>query len=149
VNVSVAVAAPRWTTSDRFLCWNLDGSRNRQFFERNLSQHGAFGRQLAAGAAALGDAQAAGTSVLRFGGTGNDYLTCVVLSPLLFETTRSRAEYGGDDSVLCHERAARSRPVVLPLPLSCSLILSLPLLPPSRTPAASRFLPFHVAEGTP
>ena len=63
------------STADNFVCWNIDASRNREFFSRNLLQAGSLGRQLAYQARALGTANAAGFSWLRFGGTGNDCLT--------------------------------------------------------------------------
>lgn len=70
--VDVVVGGRISQTFDNFVCWNMDASRNRQFFDRNLS--GAFGAQLAAQARAISDVQRGG-SILRFGGTGNDYLT--------------------------------------------------------------------------
>jgi len=76
VDVSVVVnGSPLSRTLGNFVCWNLDASRNRQFFDRNLSQASALGKQLARQARALGEAQEAGYSLLRFGGSGNDYLT--------------------------------------------------------------------------
>ena len=33
--------------SSESVCWNIDASRNREFFDRNLSQAGDLGRQLA------------------------------------------------------------------------------------------------------
>jgi len=62
-------------TGENFVCWNIDASANRGFFWRNLSTDTAYGAKLARQASALGRAQAAGSSVLRFGGSGNDYLT--------------------------------------------------------------------------
>jgi hypothetical protein len=51
-DVAVALAAgalPRWTTSPHFVCWNIDASANRGFFDRNLSAAAPdlFGAQLA------------------------------------------------------------------------------------------------------
>lgn len=46
------------------MCWNIDSSVNRQFFSRNLKD--AKLRYLA---------KNLGGGYLRFGGTGNDYLT--------------------------------------------------------------------------
>ena len=65
------------TTGPNFVCWNIDASANRGFFWRNLSaaDPGSYGAQLARQAAAIGSAQEAGYSLLRFGGSGNDYLT--------------------------------------------------------------------------
>lgn len=79
-NVKVAVGAKRHTTGPNFLCWNIDSSRNRGFFWRNLSARDpkSYGAQLARQAAELGKRQAATYSLLRFGGTGNDYLTYAV-----------------------------------------------------------------------
>ena len=59
-----------------FLCLQ-SASANRGFFWRNLSAAvvGSEGWQLARQAAAIGAAQTAGYSLLRFGGSGNDYLT--------------------------------------------------------------------------
>lgn len=67
---------PTSRTWEGFLCWNIDASRNRQFFDRNLSQApgSSPGPQLARQAAALAR-QPGGFSLLRFGGSGNDYLT--------------------------------------------------------------------------
>ena len=76
VNVGlVSSDIPHWTTGDNFVCWNIDASAGRGFFWRNLSTAAPFGAQLARQAAALGRVQEAGHSMLRFGGTGNDYLT--------------------------------------------------------------------------
>ena len=76
INITVSAAsAPRWTTGDNFICWNIDASANRGFFWRNISANGAYGAQLARQASALGQANNAGFSWLRFGGSGNDYLT--------------------------------------------------------------------------
>eukprot|EP00729_Bicosta_minor_P004946 gene4946-5264_t len=60
------------TTSDHFLCWNIDASRNRQFFDRDLDVSLPYGKQLAKQALAIG---AGGKQLLRFGGGGNDALT--------------------------------------------------------------------------
>lgn len=75
--VHITIGNQRSRTGGSFLCWNLDASENRQFFTRNLSVEvsGSFGWQLARQAAELGSRQPAGYSLLRFGGTGNDYLT--------------------------------------------------------------------------
>jgi heparanase 1 len=76
-NISVVFGALRASSSDHFVCWNIDSSRNRGFFWRDLDAVNAssYGAQLARQASAIGRAQAAGFSLLRFGGTGNDYLT--------------------------------------------------------------------------
>jgi heparanase 1 len=78
-NVTVAVGGAggvaRSRTGANFVCWNIDASENRGFFWRNLSAAAPYGAQLARQAAALGAAQEAGFSLLRFGGSGNDYLT--------------------------------------------------------------------------
>ena len=76
-DVDVQLGGQRSTTGDAFVCWNIDGSANREFFVRNLSaaDPASYGAQLARQAAALGRWQKAGHSLLRFGGTGNDYLT--------------------------------------------------------------------------
>jgi hypothetical protein len=60
-------------TSSHFTCWNIDASRNRGFFDRNLST--ALGAQLARQAKEIGAGQGDGYSLLRFGGSGNDALT--------------------------------------------------------------------------
>jgi len=62
-------------TEPNYLCWNLDASRNRQFFDRNLSLANPLAARISKSAGALGAVQESGSSVLRFGGTGNDYLT--------------------------------------------------------------------------
>ena len=70
--VSVSVAGPVISrTEPSFVCWNLDASRNRQFFDRNLSQSTALGAQMSRQAAAISAVQEDGYSLLRFGGTGN------------------------------------------------------------------------------
>ena len=70
VNVSIEKrSSSSFKTLENYVCWNIDASRNRQFFDRNLSQASTFGRKLSKTASALG------VSYLRFGGTGNDYLT--------------------------------------------------------------------------
>lgn len=71
----VAITAKRSVTADSFVCWNIDASENRGFFWRNYSAATAYGSKLAKQASALADGQAAGYSLLRFGGSGNDYLT--------------------------------------------------------------------------
>ena len=70
----VSAETPHWTTGKNFVCWNIDASAGRGFFWRNLSTAAPFGAQLARQASALGRVQEAGHSMLRFGGTGNDYL---------------------------------------------------------------------------
>eukprot|EP00755_Sulcionema_specki_P016788 Sspe_Gene.62840::Locus_35575_Transcript_2_3_Confidence_0.400_Length_1766::g.62840::m.62840/K07964/HPSE; heparanase len=65
------------TTSPNFLCWNIDASRNRGFFDRNLSTADPHARQMAHQATVLADNEA-GRAFLRFGGSGNDYLTYAV-----------------------------------------------------------------------
>ena len=72
--VDVTVGRAIATTGPNFVCWNLDASRNREFFDRNLSTALPLGARAARLAAALGRNQAAGHSLLRFGGSGNDYL---------------------------------------------------------------------------
>ena len=72
--VDVTVGRAIATTGAHFVCWNLDASRNREFFDRNLSTALPLGARAARLAAALGRNQAAGHSLLRFGGSGNDYL---------------------------------------------------------------------------
>ena len=74
-NYSVRVLPKRSTTSGNYVCWNLDASENREFFVRNYSTGNAFGAKIARQASALAVGQESGFSVLRFGGTGNDYLT--------------------------------------------------------------------------
>lgn len=74
-HVSANVAGKIHESGQNFLCWNIDATENRGFFWRNISAEGAYGAQLARQAAALGKAQNAGYSLLRFGGSGNDYLT--------------------------------------------------------------------------
>ena len=61
-------------TSQHFVCWNIDASANRGFFWRNYSTATPFGAKLARQASSLGEGQAAGYSLLRFGGSGNDSL---------------------------------------------------------------------------
>ena len=75
---SVDTRATRWETSKSFICYNIDASANRGFFWRNLSQDGTLGAQLARQAAAISLAQEGRMSYLRFGGSGNDYLTYAV-----------------------------------------------------------------------
>ena len=53
-------------TRHNFVCWNIDASRNREFFDRDLSVQKPFGAMLASYAKAISDAQ--GFSVLRFQG---------------------------------------------------------------------------------
>eukprot|EP01046_Picozoa_sp_COSAG06_P046186 COSAG06_NODE_6507_length_2902_cov_1.591509_3_plen_370_part_00 len=76
-DVAVTVGATISPGGDNHVCWNIDASENRGFFWRNLSavQPTSLGAQLARQAAAIGEAQTAGFSLLRFGGSGNDYLT--------------------------------------------------------------------------
>ena len=50
-------------------------SGNRQFFDRNLDVAQPFGKQIAYQASLISAAQPDRFSVLRFGGSGNDYLT--------------------------------------------------------------------------
>jgi len=79
-DVSVDAGVKRHTTGDNFVCWNIDASRNRGFFWRNLSARDpkSYGAQLARQAAEIGKRQTAGYSLLRFGGSGNDYLTYAI-----------------------------------------------------------------------
>ena len=74
-DVSVAVAGGvRWRGGANHVCWNIDASINRGFFWRNLSAavpHSE-GWQLARQAAAIGAAQEAGFSLMRFGGSVGD-----------------------------------------------------------------------------
>ena len=72
---SVRVLPKRSTTSGNYVCWNIDASENREFFVRNYSTGNAFGSKIARQASALAVGQESGFAVLRFGGTGNDYLT--------------------------------------------------------------------------
>ena len=61
----------RWRGGPNHVCWNIDASINRGFFWRNLSAavpHSE-GWQLARQAAAIGAAQEAGFSLMRFGGS--------------------------------------------------------------------------------
>jgi len=74
-NVSVVLGGKRHRTGSNFVCWNIDASENRGFFWRNLSAGYDYGAQLARQAAEIGRLQDAGFSFLRFGGSGNDYLT--------------------------------------------------------------------------
>jgi heparanase 1 len=76
-DVVVTVGSSTFLGGDNHVCWNIDASANRGFFWRNLSaaQPKSLGAQLARQAAAIGEAQTAGFSLLRFGGSGNDYLT--------------------------------------------------------------------------
>jgi hypothetical protein len=70
-DVSVTVGGVRWQGGRSHVCWNIDASINRGFFRRNLSAavpHSE-GWQLAWQAAAIGAAQEAGFSLLRFGGS--------------------------------------------------------------------------------
>jgi hypothetical protein len=75
VEVTIDTSSTLWSTLGNYVCFNLDASRNRQFFDRDLSVAHPLGAQMALQAAALGAAQAAGFSLIRFGGSGNDYLT--------------------------------------------------------------------------
>ena len=76
-DVAVTVGTSTFQGGDNHVCWNIDSSANRGFFWRNLSaaRPESLGAQLARQAAAIGEAQTAGFSLLRFGGSGNDYLT--------------------------------------------------------------------------
>ena len=58
-----------------YVCWNIDASANRGFFWRNLSTQTSLGYTLAENARLLGQVQEGGHSILRFGGSGNDYVT--------------------------------------------------------------------------
>jgi hypothetical protein len=48
-DVDVQLGGYRSTTGDAFVCWNIDGSANREFFQRNLSAADptSYGAQLA------------------------------------------------------------------------------------------------------
>ena len=74
-NTTISVGAKISTTGAAFVCWNIDASANRGFFWRNISTGNAYGAMLAKQASALAKPQKAGQSYLRFGGSGNDYLT--------------------------------------------------------------------------
>ena len=77
-NVSVVLSATtRSNAGPNFVCYNIDASDNRGFFWRNISAEDpkSYGAQLARQASAIGDSQDAGFALLRFGGSGNDYLT--------------------------------------------------------------------------
>jgi hypothetical protein len=100
-DVAVKLGRLRSPGGPNHVCWNIDASANRGFFWRNWSaaEPSSYGAQLARQAAALGEAQSAGFSLLRFGaracslslslslslssawvvrsagGSGNDYLT--------------------------------------------------------------------------
>jgi hypothetical protein len=73
VTVEIDTSVALSQTLPNYLCWNIDASRNRQFFDRNLDPKTPFGKQVALQAAAL--APPGSHSLLRFGGSGNDYLT--------------------------------------------------------------------------
>ena len=62
------------TTGEHYVCWNIDASANRGFFWRNLSAAAPFGARIAKQASALGRSQSGNFSIVRFGGSGNDYL---------------------------------------------------------------------------
>ena len=72
---TVTVGDQLGATSGAYVCWNIDASENRGFFWRNLSASSTYGAKLARQASALARGQATGHSYLRFGGSGNDFLT--------------------------------------------------------------------------
>jgi len=72
VTVEVNAANVLSKTRSNYVCWNLDSSRNRQFFDRDINPTRPFGQRMANLAKAISDAQ--GSSPLRFGGSGNDML---------------------------------------------------------------------------
>ena len=80
VHIGVDASKALATTSDQFVCWNIDASANRGFFQRDLDVSKPYGKQLAYQAAhmvarqGMGRQRADAFSLLRFGGTGNDYL---------------------------------------------------------------------------
>lgn len=80
VSVSVDGSVAVSHTGPNFVAWNIDASRNRGFFTRSLNVTEAFGARLAKQAAALSAEMIANESILRFGGSGNDYLTCKCFS---------------------------------------------------------------------
>jgi hypothetical protein len=73
VTVNIDTSSALSHTRRNYLCWNIDASRNREFFDRNLDPKTAFGKQVALQAKALAPPES--YSLLRFGGSGNDYLT--------------------------------------------------------------------------
>ena len=75
INVTVTPGLLVSTTSPSYVCWNIDASANRGFFWRNLSTQTSLGYTLAENARLLGQVQEGGHSILRFGGSGNDYVT--------------------------------------------------------------------------
>ena len=74
VYVSVDLNTVLSTTSSSYVCWNIDASANRGFFWRNISTGTALGASLAQHATVLGNVQEGGFSIVRFGGSGNDYV---------------------------------------------------------------------------
>ena len=80
VHIDVAVDKALAKTSDQFVCWNIDASANRGFFQRDLDVSKPYGKQLAYQAAhmvarqGMGMQRADAFSLLRFGGSGNDAL---------------------------------------------------------------------------
>ena len=73
VRISAAKAVSR--TAASYVNWNIDASRNRGYFDRDLNVSRPLGAKLARLARAISDAAPQRYSVLRFGGSGNDYLT--------------------------------------------------------------------------
>jgi hypothetical protein len=76
VVVAISASAAVSHTGPSFVAWNIDASRNRGFFTRSLNVSEPLGARLAKQAAALSAETVAKESILRFGGSGNDYLTC-------------------------------------------------------------------------
>ena len=74
INVTITPNKLISTTSPSFVCWNIDASANRGFFWRNISTSNSFGHNLAQHANLLGQVQEGGESIIRFGGSGNDYV---------------------------------------------------------------------------
>jgi hypothetical protein len=80
VQIGLAADKALATTSDQFVCWNIDASANRGFFQRDLDVSKPYGKQLAYQAAhmvarqGMGMQRADAFSLLRFGGSGNDAL---------------------------------------------------------------------------
>lgn len=80
IPVDVAAGTALAMTSGHFVCWNIDASANRGFFQRDLDVGKPYGRQLAYQASQVTAMHGNGTgrgqpfSLLRFGGSGNDAL---------------------------------------------------------------------------
>lgn len=64
VHIHVDAGEALATTLDQFVCWNIDASANRGFFERDLNVSKPYGKQLAYQAAKMVARQGMGTNRL-------------------------------------------------------------------------------------